>query len=70
MNTLYTLARTDLLDALEALDEQRDAVVLVGAQAEFGVIDANRSGGILCDVWHFHRAAPITGPDLTLEIMK
>jgi hypothetical protein len=26
MNTLYAVARTVLLDALEALDEQRDAV--------------------------------------------
>jgi len=33
MNTLYAAARTVLLDALEALEEQRDAVVLVGAQA-------------------------------------
>jgi hypothetical protein len=33
MNTLYAVARTVLLDALEALNEQRDAVVLVGAQA-------------------------------------
>lgn len=33
MSTLYAVARTVLLDALEALDEQRDAVVLVGAQA-------------------------------------
>lgn len=33
MNTLYAVARTVLLDALEALDQQRDAVVLVGAQA-------------------------------------
>ena len=33
MNTLYAVARTVLLDALEALTEQRDAVVLVGAQA-------------------------------------
>ena len=30
---LYVLARTVLLDALEALGQQRDAVVLVGAQA-------------------------------------
>jgi hypothetical protein len=33
MNTLYAVARGVLLDALEALNEQRDAVVLVGAQA-------------------------------------
>ena len=33
MNTLYAVARTVLLDALEALGEQREAVVLVGAQA-------------------------------------
>lgn len=33
MNTLYAVARTVLLDALEALNEQRDALVLVGAQA-------------------------------------
>ena len=33
MNTLYAVARTVLLDALEALGEQRDAVILVGAQA-------------------------------------
>ena len=33
MNTLYTVARAVLLDALDALNEQRDAVVLVGAQA-------------------------------------
>lgn len=33
MNTLYDVARTVVLDALEALTEQRDAVVLVGAQA-------------------------------------
>jgi hypothetical protein len=33
MNTLYAVARTVLLDALEALNEQRDAVILVGAQA-------------------------------------
>lgn len=33
MNTLYAVARTVLLDALEALNEQRDAIVLVGAQA-------------------------------------
>lgn len=33
MNTLYRVARTVLLDALEALNEQRDAIVLVGAQA-------------------------------------
>ena len=33
MNILYAVARTVLLDALEALNEQRDAVVLVGAQA-------------------------------------
>jgi hypothetical protein len=33
MNTLYVVARTVLLDALEALSEQRDAVILVGAQA-------------------------------------
>ncbi|MGE3510048.1 MAG: hypothetical protein AB7N65_14325 [Vicinamibacterales bacterium] len=33
MNTLHAVARTVLLDALEALNEQRDAVVLVGAQA-------------------------------------
>ena len=30
---LYVFARTVLLDALDALGEQRDAVVLVGAQA-------------------------------------
>lgn len=30
---LYIVARTVLLDALDALGEQRDAVVLVGAQA-------------------------------------
>jgi hypothetical protein len=30
---LYFVARTTLLDALEALDEQCDAVILVGAQA-------------------------------------
>lgn len=30
---LYIVARTVLLDALDALDQQRDAVVLVGAQA-------------------------------------
>jgi len=30
---LYVLARTVLLDALEALGQQRDAVILVGAQA-------------------------------------
>jgi hypothetical protein len=30
---LYVVARSTLLDALEALDEQRDAVILVGAQA-------------------------------------
>ena len=29
----YVLARRVLLDALEALDDQRDAVILVGAQA-------------------------------------
>jgi hypothetical protein len=29
----YVLARLVLLDALEALDDQRDAVILVGAQA-------------------------------------
>lgn len=33
MNTLYAVARSVLLDALEALNEQRDALVLVGAQA-------------------------------------
>lgn len=33
MNTLYAVARSVLLDALEALEGQRDAVVLVGAQA-------------------------------------
>jgi hypothetical protein len=33
MNALYAVARTGLLDALDALNEQRDAVVLVGAQA-------------------------------------
>ncbi len=33
MNSLYVVARAVLLDALEALSEQRDAVVLVGAQA-------------------------------------
>jgi hypothetical protein len=33
MNTLYAVARAVLLDALEALNEQRDAIVLVGAQA-------------------------------------
>lgn len=33
MNTLYAVARAVLLDALEALNEQRDALVLVGAQA-------------------------------------
>ena len=33
MNTLYVVARTLLLDALETLNEQRAAVVLVGAQA-------------------------------------
>ncbi len=33
MNALYAVARTVLLDALEALNEQLDAVVLVGAQA-------------------------------------
>ena len=30
---LYTVARTVLLDALEALGEHREALVLVGAQA-------------------------------------
>lgn len=30
---LYILARTALLDALEALGDQREAIVLVGAQA-------------------------------------
>ena len=30
---LYVVARAALLDALDALGEQRDAVVLVGAQA-------------------------------------
>ena len=30
---LYFVARSALLDALEALHEQRDAVILVGAQA-------------------------------------
>jgi hypothetical protein len=33
MSSLYTVARTVLLDALQALDEQRNAIVLVGAQA-------------------------------------
>ena len=33
MNALYAVARTVLLDALETLGDQRDAVVLVGAQA-------------------------------------
>jgi hypothetical protein len=33
MINLYAVARAVLLDALEALNEQRDAVVLVGAQA-------------------------------------
>lgn len=32
---LYVLARRVLLDALDALDEQRDAVILVGAQAVY-----------------------------------
>ena len=39
---LYVLARTVLLDALEALGAQRDAIVLVGAQAIYlhtGAID-------------------------------
>jgi hypothetical protein len=39
---LYVLARTVLLDALEALGPQRDAVILVGAQAIYlhtGAID-------------------------------
>lgn len=33
MNSLYAVARSVLLDALDALNEQRDAIVLVGAQA-------------------------------------
>jgi hypothetical protein len=32
---LYVVARAALLDALDALGEQRDAVVLIGAQATF-----------------------------------
>lgn len=32
---LYILARTTLLDALEALGEHRDAIVLIGAQAVY-----------------------------------
>lgn len=37
---LYVLARGMLLDALEALGDQRDAVVLVGAQAIYLHTDA------------------------------
>lgn len=33
MNELYVLARRVLLDALEALADHREAIVLVGAQA-------------------------------------
>jgi hypothetical protein len=33
VHQLYSVARSALLDALEALHEQRDAVILVGAQA-------------------------------------
>lgn len=36
---LYVVARAVLLDALDALGEQRNAVVLVGAQAIY--LDAN-----------------------------
>lgn len=35
VDELYVLARSVLLDALEALDEHRDAIVLVGAQAVY-----------------------------------
>jgi hypothetical protein len=35
IDPLYVVARTVLLDALEAIGEQRDAVVLVGAQASY-----------------------------------
>ena len=35
MDELYVLARRVLLDALEALGDHRDAVVLVGAQAVY-----------------------------------
>ena len=35
MDELYVLARRVLLDALEALDAHRDAIVLVGAQAVY-----------------------------------
>jgi hypothetical protein len=34
-NQLYVVARRALLDALDALIEQRDAVILVGAQAVY-----------------------------------
>ena len=33
IDPLYVVARAALLDALDAIGEQRDAVVLVGAQA-------------------------------------
>jgi hypothetical protein len=33
---LYVVARAALPDALDAIGEQRDAVVLVGAQAIYG----------------------------------
>lgn len=33
VDALYAVARAALLDALEALADQRDAVILVGAQA-------------------------------------
>ncbi len=35
MNELYVLARRVLLDALEALGDHREAIVLVGAQAVY-----------------------------------
>lgn len=40
-NDLLTKARSALLDALEALDEQRDAVIVIGAQAIY-----LRTGGV------------------------
>jgi hypothetical protein len=60
----YVLARSVLLDALEALGDQRDAVIVVGAQAVY-----MRTGAIELAVPEFTLDADITlDPSLVLDI--